>query len=98
MLSNIEQITRYRHLLVDNGQITGQIAGYRGQTKLSVTAVRSDWFQYSVIVSTIESIPVVCNHYFSLLNKFVKLNFLSSCCNLTATGNGCCACPQDCNT
>ena len=34
-----------------------------------------------IVVCAIESIPVDCNHYFQLLNKF-KLSFLSSCCNL----------------
>ena len=67
-------------MLVDirwiTGQFTGQIIGYSGQTLLSVTVARSDWFHYCVIVCTIESIPVDCNLYFQLLNKFVKLNFL----------------------
>ena len=67
-------------MLVDirwiTGQFTGQIIGYTGQTLLSVTVARSDWFHYCVIVCTIESIPVYCNLYFQLLNKFVKLNFL----------------------
>ena len=31
---------------------------------------------YCIIVCTIESIPVDCNHYFQLLNKIGKLNFL----------------------
>ena len=55
MLVNIGQNT---------GQITGQIARYSGQTELSVTVVRSDRFHYCIIVCTIESIPVDCNHYF----------------------------------
>ena len=59
------------------GQITGQIAGYSGQTELSVTVARSDCFHCCIIVCAIESIPIDCNHYFQLLNKFVKLNFLS---------------------
>ena len=46
------------------GQITGQITGYSGQTLLSVTAARSDWFHYCIIVCTVESIPVDCNLYF----------------------------------
>ena len=59
------------------GQITGQITGYSGQTLLSVIVARSDWFLYCVIICIVESIPVDCNFYFELLNKFVKLNFLS---------------------
>ena len=66
MLSDIEQITGY--LLEDTrwitGQITGQIAGYSGQTKLPVIVARSDWFHFCIIVCTFESIPVDCNHYF----------------------------------
>ena len=49
-------------MLLDTGRITGQIAGYSGQTYLLVTVVRSDWFHYCVIVCTIESIPVECIH------------------------------------
>ena len=49
-------------VLVDIGQITGwitgRIAGYSGQTQLSITVVTSDWFHYCIIVCTIESIPV----------------------------------------
>ena len=44
MLSDTEQITGYGYLLVDIRQITGQITGYSGQTLLSVTVARSDWF------------------------------------------------------
>ena len=55
-------------VLVDTGriigQITGQIAGCSGQTSLSVTVVTSDGFHYCIILCTIESIPVDCNHYF----------------------------------
>ena len=38
---------------------------------------RSDWFHYYIIVCAIERIPVDCNHYLQLLNKFVKLKFLT---------------------
>ena len=55
MLVDIRRIT---------GQITGQIIGNSGQTLLSVTVARSDWFHYCNIVCTFESIPVDCNLYF----------------------------------
>ena len=55
MLVDIRRIT---------GQITGQISGYSGQTLLSVTVARSDWFHNCIIVFTVESIPVDCNLYF----------------------------------
>ena len=51
-------------VLVDIRRITGQITGYSGQTLLSVTVARSDWFHYCIIVCTVESIPVDCNLYF----------------------------------
>ena len=50
-------------------QITGEMAGYSGQTLLSVTVGRSDWFHYCIIVCTVESIPDFdFNHYFKLIN------------------------------
>ena len=57
----------YHFRIVDIGWITGQtqIAGYIGQTLLSVTVARSDWFYYCIIVYTIESIPVDSDHYFN---------------------------------
>ena len=68
MLSDTERITGYGYVLVDirriTGQIAGQIIGYNGQTLLSVTVARSDWFHYCIIVYTVESIPVYCNLYF----------------------------------
>ena len=51
-------------VLVDIRRITGQINAYSGQTLLSVTVARSDWFHYCIIVCTVESIPVDCNLYF----------------------------------
>ena len=51
-------------MLVDIGQITGQIAENSGQTLLSVKVARTDWFHCCIIVCAIESIPVDCNRYF----------------------------------
>ena len=49
------------------GQITGQIIGCSGQTLLSVTVARSDWFHYCIIVCTNENIPVDCNFSFLIV-------------------------------
>ena len=66
MLLDIEQITGFRYMCI-SGQITVPIAGYSGQSLLSVTVARSHWFHYCFIVCTIESIPVDCNHYFLIV-------------------------------
>ena len=57
-----------KFVLVDSGRITGQIAGYGNTLNCSYMdriVVRLDWFHYcAIIVCTIESIRVDCNHYF----------------------------------
>ena len=69
LLWNIEQITGYRYPCV-SGHWTDHRIDHRTDCwiqwiNLTVTVVRSDRFHYCIIVCTIESIPVGCNHYFN---------------------------------
>ena len=79
---NTGWITGHRYLCVSGHRTDHRTDCWIHWTKLTVNYIdstigRSEWFHYCVIVCTIEGIPVDCNHYFLLLNKFVKLNFLS---------------------
>ena len=68
--SDIERITGHRHFCV-SGHWTDhrtdcwiQWTNLTNISYIDRTVTRSDWFRYCVIVCTIESILVRCNHYF----------------------------------
>ena len=66
-------------------RITGLIAGYSGQTCITInymnrTVVGSDWFHYYIIIWTIKTISIDGNYYFdcsiNLSSKLFRLFLL----------------------
>ena len=77
VLLDTERIIGHRYLCVSGHRTDHRTDCWIQWTNLTVSymdtvVARSDWFHYFVIVCTTESIQFDYNHYFKLLNQFVK--------------------------